>query len=194
MCHKCVDILLPISSNKKDWNKAKHEWEFVQQLSVETNIKCICGCPIVKNYLLRNTSTDIEQILGSVCIENVFDECPKILDELLLYTCEACNKTIKQSSVKAHNRSARHTAHVEKIIELYRECGTCGKHKIPRGKRYNFHKVCKRCYMIERGFRECPMCSEFKKIEPKGTYCDICNDKRFMKRYAFTDSDSDSDS
>lgn len=173
MCKTCQDILLPLSKNKEEWAEAKYEWK-LSGFDFDIKQKCICGCSISKNYTLSNNKTGEERILGSICINTVFEDCKPLLDSINKYVCNHCNKKILRTSKSSHNTSIKHMENVERS-KKYRQCETCNGYNILKTRSID-QKDCVSCYLRKNGKKKCWGCRCW--IPDKYNYCFKCNSDR----------------
>lgn len=181
MCKTCQEILLPLSENKEDWNKAKHEWDQEATRDYEHKCECICGHDIEHNFVLENKINNNGVIVGSVCVNTVFVGCNVLLDSVNKYTCDICNKKILRSSKKAHEESQKHIDN-QTIRENWRKCEDCNKYEI-KITEPAFKKKCIICFKLSKGLKKCWGCNIWRKIGKSYAYCYKCNmDRKEYKK------------
>ncbi len=172
MCITCKEKLLPLSYNVKDWNTAKEEWN-QEAIYYRGTQKCICGQSIEKQFEIKNKENNNTQIVGSVCINTVFEGCNVLLDSVNKITCNVCNIDIMRTSQKSHERSEKHLK-IKAFYDKYRKCETCDVYNIERSEPA-YKKDCYDCFCQQRGLKQCRRCKRVKKIGESFSWCYDCS-------------------
>lgn len=170
MCIVCKDKLLSGSASD-NWDSAEIEWQYLGE--ERKTSKCICGQHIEIEYKLINHATNTTFILGSVCINNVFDKIKskKLLSKVNNIYCNHCNNLYKKQTFKKHLESQKHIDNFN-LKTNWKMCEDCCEYNLPID---DWKTKCRPCYSKSKGYRKCRRCHKFNiKLDVPYRYCFKC--------------------
>lgn len=172
MCKNCIEILLPLSNNNDDWEKASEEWDKTGLIEIDQkmNKQCICGQNIKYIYELQNKINKETKKVGSICINTIFTN-ENLLKFVNYKTCKYCLIDLKREYYDKHKKSNRHIKNLKEYIKKkkYRECKGCFDFCIPINTP-TYKKYCMKCYKIQYSKR----CADCNKPVKGYNKCYIC--------------------